>query len=294
MQINSSHPQLVSALVLVAFAIGISGSASAQMQRVRSANDVPPEEIFWAPSIINTASVTNLDRRNLNFTIMHVFGIATNGAADLFGLDGAANIRFGLDYGITNWLSVGIGRSRYDKLVDGRFKASLVKQRHGSSPLAVAVRGSAGIATVSNELDAVGKMNYLGSLMVASKVGRRLSLQLTPMFSHFNTVFRSRNADDTIRNERNDHIAVSIGGRMLLTQQVALTVEYTPVIGNRSDGTSNAFAVGVDLETGGHVFQLFVTSSQWLTEQHMIARNSDNAFAGDVRLGFNVNRVFAL
>jgi len=294
MENTNSQPWRVPIVLIVMSFAGMAVSAAAQMPRVRAADEVPAEEIFWAPSIINTASVTNLDRRNLNFTIMHVFGIATNGVTDLFGLDGAANIRFGLDYGITNWLSVGLGRSRYDKLVDGRFKANLVNRRPGASPVAVAVRGSAGIATVANDIDAVGKMNYLASLLVATKIGDRLSIQLTPMFSHFNTVFRSRNADNAIVEEQNDHVAISIGGRLLLTDQVALTAEYTPVLGERSDGTMNSFAVGVDLETGGHVFQLFLTSSQWLTEQHMIARNSDNAFAGDVRLGFNVNRVFAL
>ena len=290
---NISKSQVALMAQLLAGVVAVAG-ASAQMPRVRAIDKLPAEEIFWAPTIINTASVTNLDRRNLNFTIMHVFGIATNGVTDLFGLDGAANIRFGLDYGVTDWLSVGVGRSRYDKLVDGRFKLNVLKQRRGGSPLAIAVRASGGIATVKNGLDAVGKMNYLASALIARKIGRRVSLQLTPMYSHFNTVFRSLDANDSIINERNDHVAVSVGARLLITQQVALTAEFTPVIGDRSDGTTDAMAIGVDLETGGHVFQLFLTTSQWLTEQHMIARNFDDAFDGDIRLGFNVNRVFAL
>jgi len=101
--------------------------AFAQMPRERADPGGPVEEVFWAPTVVLTNSVTNLPQGNLNFTIMHSFGIATDGVQDLFGLDGAANIRFGLDYGVFDRLSVGVGRSRFDKLYDARFKANVLR-----------------------------------------------------------------------------------------------------------------------------------------------------------------------
>lgn len=277
----------------LAFLLG-TADLYAQMPRERADVEGPVEEIFWAPNVILTSSVYNLPQGNLNVTILHSFGIATNGVEDLFGLDGAANIRFGADYGITDRLSVGIGRSRFDKLYDARFKANLLRQMEDDSvPIDVALKGDLGITTVENGFEFVDRLNYFASLMVARKFSDRISLQVMPMYSHFNTVFIERSGG-RILEEENDHFAVGLAGRLVLSRRFALQAEYLPVIGPRSDGTTDAFSVGLDIETGGHVFQLFFTTSQWFTEQHVIARNTDDFFAGDFRFGFNVNRVFRL
>lgn len=280
-------PLLILSLLLLA------DVALAQMPRQRANPGGPVDEIFWAPSVINTASVTNLPKGNLNFTIMHAFGVATNGVEDLFGLDGAANIRFGLDYGVSDRLSLGIGRSRYDKLYDFRFKAKLLRQtKDGRIPLEVALKGDMGIMTLENGFETSDRMNYLASLLIARKFSDTFSLQLTPMYSHFNTVFIERNTAGEVVEEENGHMALGIAARFVLSERVALLLEYLPVLGNRSDGTTDAAAIGLDIETGGHVFQLFFTSTQWMTEQHVIARTTDDFFKGDFRFGFNINRVF--
>lgn len=265
------------------------------MPRERADPGGPVDEVFWAPSVILTSSVTNLPGGNLNVTIMHAFGIATDGVETLFGLDGAANIRFGVDYGVFDRLSVGIGRSRFDKLYDARFKANLLRQtKDGRIPVEVALKGSVGIMTLRNGFDFADRLNYFASLLVARKVTDRLSVQVAPMFSHFNTVFIERGAGGEVVEERNDHIALGLAGRYVLSPRFALLAEYLPVLGARSDGTTDVISLSLDIETGGHVFQLFFTSSSWLTEQHALARNADDFLAGDFRFGFNVNRVFSL
>ncbi|NBC16161.1 MAG: hypothetical protein GVY18_02465 [Bacteroidetes bacterium] len=274
---------------------GLARPAQAQMPRERANPGGPVEDTFWAPTLIMTSSVMHLPQQNLNFTIMHSFGIATDGVETLFGLDGSANIRFGLDYGVTDWLSLGIGRSRFDKLYDGRVKARLLQQRKDNRiPVTLSLKGDVGIVTTENGFDVQDRLNYLGAVLIARKFNDRLSLQVTPMFSHFNTVFISRDLDGEIITEENDHLAVGLGGRYAFNDRWAILAEYIPVFGDRTDGTENAVAVGVNIETGGHVFQLFLTTSQWMTEQHTIARNTDDFFAGDFRFGFNVNRVFRL
>ncbi len=277
-------------LLLTILLLSFSTPLLAQIPRERARTD-RPEEIFWAPSLVLTSTVTNLPQGNLNFTIMHAFGVVSNGAEDLFGLDGAANIRFGLDYGVTDRLSIGFGRSRFDKLYDFRFKANLLRQT-SNMPLELAVKGDVGITTMENGFDFNDRLSYLAAVLVARKFSDKLSLQLTPMFSHFNTVFILRGADGEIIEEENDHLGVALGGRYLLSERWAIVAEYIPVFGDRSDGTTDAFSVGAEIETGGHVFQLFFTSSQWMTEQHTLARNTDDFFGGDIRWGFNVNRVF--
>ena len=272
----------------------LASDAIAQMSRERADPNRPVDELFWAPTVIGTTSVTNLPAGNLNYTIKHSFGLVSSGIENLYGLDGSANIRFGIDYGLTDAVSIGMGRSRFDKVYDFRVKANLMRQTEsGSRPLEIAVMGDAGITTLENGFSFNDRLNYLGMLMVGRRVSEKLSVQVSPMVSHFNTVYIERDSNGEILEEENTHIGVALAGAFRLSRQAALLVEYVPVLGERSDGTVNALSVGIDLETGGHVFQLFFTSSDWLTEQHMMARNDDDFLAGDFRWGFNINRVFA-
>ena len=288
-------PSMFLRTLCLVMVVGLSAEAShAQMPRERVDPGGPVEEVFWAPNVVLGSSVYNLPQSNLNVTIMHAFGIVTNGVQDLFGLDGAANIRFGVDYGLHDRLSIGVGRSRFDKLYDVRFKAKLLRQmKDNSFPVDVALKGDVGIMTVENGFDFADRLNYFASLLIARKLGERISLQVTPMVSHFNTVFIERSGG-RILEEENDHVALGLAGRFVLSRRLALQVEYLPVLGARSDGTTDALSIGLDIETGGHVFQLFFTTSQWLTEQHVLARNTDAFSDGDFRFGFNVNRVFRL
>ena len=280
-------------LLLIVFFLFICPHAEAQIERRRANPGGPVEDVFWATQIIGTSSVTNLPKKNINFSIHHVFGIATNGIDDLFGLDGSANIRFGLDYGVTDRLSVGFGRSRFDKLYDFRFKANVLRQtKDNKMPIELALKGDIGMATIANGLSFKDKLNYFASVMIARKFSEKLSLQVSPMYAHFNTVYKERGPADSIIEEENAHLAIGLAGKFAFIPRAALIVEYVPVLGERSDGTKDTFAVGLDYETGGHVFQVFATTSQGLTEQHLIARNVDDFFSGDFRFGFNVHRVF--
>jgi len=267
---------------------------AAQMPRQRANPGGPVDEVFWAPEVVHLVSVTNLEKNNLDFNIKHTFGVLTNGVEDLFGLDAAANIRFGLDYGITDWLSVGVGRSRFDKLYDGRFKLNALRQKKdGSIPLELAFTGNAAILTVKNGYEVVDRLSYMGGVILARKFSERISLQVTPMFTHFNTVTIERDINDQVVEEINDIVALGIAGRVVLTERLAFLVEYIPVLGDRNDQTEDALSVSFDIETGGHVFQLFFTTSQGMTAQHVIARNRDDFLSGDIRFGFNVHRVFS-
>ena len=288
------HHRLFSYVVCLSLVCLSTLDVVAQLPRQRANPGGPVEEVFWSPSVVHLASVSNLDKNNLNFSIKHSFGIVSNGVEDLFGLDAAANIRFGFDYGITDWLSIGIGRSRFDKLYDGRFKLNAVRQRKdGSIPLEVAFIGNAAILTLKNGYDPMDRLSYMGGVILARKFSDRISLQVTPMFTHFNTVTIERDINDQIVEEINDIVALGVAGRVGLTERVSLLLEYIPVLGDRNDQTTDAISVSFDIETGGHVFQLFFTSSQSMTEQHVVARNRDDFLNGDIRFGFNVHRVFS-
>lgn len=259
------------------------------MERERVNPGGPVEETFWAPNLIGMETVENISAQNLNVTIMHSFGILTDRTLqDFFGLDDPPNVRLGLDYGITDKWSLGIGRTTFRKVVDLRSKLTVLREtKDGSVPLSLSLKGDIGLTTQENNRPISDDLNYFISLPIAKKFNDRLSLQAAPMYSHFNTV-------SSFDNEKNDLFALGLGGEYHLSRRYALMAEYYPVLSERNPGTKNAFALGLNIETGGHVFQLFFASSNWHTEQYVISTNDEDFWAGDFRFGFNVNRIFTI
>ncbi|MDZ7693514.1 MAG: DUF5777 family beta-barrel protein [Balneolaceae bacterium] len=261
--------------------------AQMERERVTGQPDEAVSETFWAPKLAGMSTVETLGEKNMNVTIMHNFGpLNQEPFRNFLGMDFGATVRLGIDYGITEQWSVGVARTSPQKLYDFGSKLRLFQQnRGGSIPISVAVKGNLGINTNENGFSFSERLNFLGSVMAARKFSDTFSLQLTPMYAHFNRVFEG---------QENGHFALGIGGEVHLSDRWALMAEYFPVFGDRSAGTKNAFSVGVNIETGGHVFQLFFKSSNWHTEQHVISQNTEDFWAGDIRFGFNVNRVFWL
>lgn len=266
----------------------------AQMERERAVTKRPVDDIFWSPNLVTQATVKNLSKGMLNVNIKHAFGFIDDGANDLFGLDEQVNVRLGVDYGITDKISVGFGRQSDAKVFDLRTKINIIEQMSDDSvPLFIAWKGSVARTTAENNLDFEDDLSYFTSVMFARKFGDKLSLQVAPMFTHFNTVIRPREGDELLDAE-NNHYAIGLGLSYKINKTFAINIDYLPVIGERTDNTDNTFSIGLDVETGGHVFQMFFASTRWHTEDYAIARNESQFFENEIRFGFNINRVFGL
>lgn len=261
-------------------------TAKAQLQRERALPDAPVGNLFWAPTNIGISTVQNPDAANLNSTVAHIFGIVSGGVDHFFGLDDGANTRIGLDYGINDRLSMGVGRMTFNKVVDIRGKFNILRQTtSGSTPVDLGVKTSIGISTLSGVgLEFSDRLSYLTSVMIARKFNG-FSLQLSPMIAHFNTV--SATAENQL-------FGVGFLVNYEITDRFALSAEYLPVIGERNPGTTDEMAIALNIDTGGHIFQLFLSTSQWHNEQYIMANNRDRFWEGDIRFGFNINRVFGL
>lgn len=273
-------------ILITLFLILSGATVQAQMERER-ADVEEPVETFWAPTLITQSTTEGLPAGNLNVTIMHSFGIATNNAIqNFFGLDNIQNVRLGVDYGFTDRWSAGMGRSSLFNVIDFRSKYALLQQTtDDSTPVSVSLKGNLAIVTQENGLPIEDDLSTLLSVMVAKKFNDDLSLQLSPMYASFSTV--------PARNE-NSLFSIGIGSEYKFSNRVSLIGEYYPVIGSRNPGTHNAFSLGLNIQTGGHVFQLFFTSTRWHLEQFVLANNTEQFWAGDFRFGFNVNRIFGL
>lgn len=253
------------------------------------------DPLFLAPSVVYLPSLAQLPDGNLNVTIHHAFGLLSSGAEELFGLDAPANIRFGVDYGVTDRISVGVGRSRFDKVYDFRTKVALLKQTEdGGMPVSVSASADLGVTTLKNGYELSDRLNWSAMLLVGRRFTNQISVQVVPMIARFNRLDAEFANDGSLLAAEETHLAVGLAARYAITEVMTVAAEYIPVIGDRTGGTKDAVSLSLNLDTGGHVFQMFVTTSQWMTPQHVVSRNRDAFQDGDLRYGFNINRVFRL
>lgn len=251
---------------------------------------------FWGTHVVNLQSTEKVAPGTLQFMIQHRFGPINGGVFQFFGFD-QASIRLGLEYGINKLLSVGVGRSNYNKTYDGYVKASLLRQAEGSLPFSVLYFGS--IAVNSLHFSDPERVNYFSSrlafvnqLIIASKVSDRFSFELVPTIVHKNLVLAA--------TDPNDFFAVGFGARYKFSKKMALNVEYIYRIPPRYKTTPayanyyNSVSVGVDIFTGGHVFQIVLTNSQAMFEAAYITETNQKWTKGGMSLGFNISRDFLL
>jgi hypothetical protein len=246
---------------------------------------------FKGTRLINGHSVETRNKGALDFLIMHRFGLLNSGGYNLWGLD-QAGIRLGLEYAISNRLSAGIGRSSFEKTYDSYLKYRLLRQSTGAKPMPVSVTLFTSLAVKSDtlanpELKLFDKAANTVQILIARKISPDLSLQIMPTFIHFNTI----NANQL----SNDLLAIGAGGRYKLTKRLSINAEYYHQVNRLNSNSYNAIAIGVDIETGGHVFQLQFTNATSMVEKGFIAENTFNDFfSGDIHFGFNISRTFQL
>jgi len=275
-----------------------SGGAKAQdeLEDLLNAMEEPSIEYakyaFKSTRIINAHSIENVSAGVLDFRILHRFGAVNGGGYELFGLD-QANMRMSFDYGITDRLQVGIGRSNIGKQYDGLVKYKILRQSSGAVNMPVSLSWVGGAIVSSLRWADSDRSNlfssriaYYHQLLIARKFSDKFSLQLSPTVVHRNLV-----ATPDIPN---DVFALGVGGRVKLNSRIATTFDYFYVLPGQLADHNNSLSLGIDIETGGHVFQLHFTNSRGLNEQQFITGQNGRWGQGDIHFGFNLSRVFTI
>jgi len=250
---------------------------------------------FKSTRIMNGHSIERMPEGQLDVRISHRFGTLNSGAYNFFGLD-QSNIHLGLEYGITNWLMVGVGRSEFEKTFDGFAKFSILRQSTGLKEMPVSVSVVTSIALKTLKFPDQTRTNYFTSrlayvaqILVARKISEAISIQVTPSYVHRNLV--------ATELDPNDIWALGAGARLKLTKRVSLNGEYFYIANPKTymnPQIYNPLSLGFDIETGGHVFQLFFTNSLGMTEKQFIGATTGQWKKGDIHFGFNISRVFTL
>lgn len=255
-------------------------------------------QTFDDTRIVNGHSIETNMEGIMTFIISHRFGTLNSGLYNLFGLDNAS-MRMGLDYGITNNISLGIGRSTFQKTVDGYVKYKLLAQSTGERvmPVTVTVLGTTALKTLRRadgiDLSFQQKLSYTAQLLIARKLGPRISLQVMPTYLHRNLV-----RDD----EQNDILSLGIAGQYHFLKNWSISMEYyaTPpsLLPDGEAGLGpqyyQSMAFGIQIDTKGHVFQLQVGNSQGMIEKFFIAETFNSWTDGGIHFGFNITRDFTI
>ena len=258
--------------------------------------------IFKGTKIINLQSVELTNEQELQFIISHRFGTINSGIMDLYGLD-YGSIRMSFDYGIKDWINIGVARSSYGKIIDGSIKYELLHQgkilnlgKLTSSPVSIVGYSAIYIDPVDwrdpNRLNfSTSRLSYVNQLHIARKFNKNLSIQLSPTLLHYNMVPKI--------GEENDLFALGIGSRYKINGSVSLNLEYIPVFQRSFPDTlgipkkRNSLSIGVDIQTGGHVFQLMLTNSIGMYDESFVGGNTGTWKNGDIHFGFNITRPFS-
>lgn len=295
------------ALALIACSTALSAQDDLLAQ-LESEDDASTEkEIIkatWKSPYLINAHTTETERKGvLDFRIAHRFGNLAGdagGGHSFYGLDQASNIRFSFDYGVTDDFTVGLGRSKTNEHLDFLLKYKLLKQKKDGLPFSLVALSNTAYTPKKDPNNYISKaahrFYFANQLVLGSKVTEYFSGLINITHLHKNLVIQK--ADANLPQDNNDLFGIGLGGRCKLTRKLALVGEYNYTFGEfrNSDDVNyyHPLSLGIELETGGHVFHINLSNSPGLINQDLLDAGVDSWLDGEIKLGFTISRFFAI
>lgn len=255
---------------------------------------------FKGTRIVNGQSVELPGKGEMQFMIQHRFGSFRGGIVDFFGLD-QAGIRIGVEYTLPFYegrICIGAARSNYLKMWDGSIKYQMFRQSKGpkSFPFTIDLYAAMGISSIDYADPArqnyfTSRMSYCFQILWARKFCRWFSFQLTPTVLHKNLV--------PLKEDQNTTAHLGFAGKFRISNRVSISAEYFwPISGQNFADVNNVaikgpLSLALDIETGGHIFQLVLSNSQANFDQTFIGETNQDWLNGDIHFGFNISRSFS-
>ncbi len=259
-------------------------------------------QTFKDTRVINAASVETLPGRKLDIRIGHRFGDLVGDAggwSTFFGLESARDVLIGFDIGLSPKFMVGINRTKGNgplkQLINTTLKYKVLSQKVESTPISLTAYTLISASTMksSSNPDAINyfdafahRLAYTIQLIAAKKFSKGFSLQISPSYTHRNIV----DFDDD-----NGIISIGLASRIQLSKVFGAIIDVTyPFSDLRTteNGYYPSIGVGLEIDTGGHRFQINFTNSKGMSENDYIPYSTSNWSDGQFRLGFTISRLF--
>ena len=270
-------------------------------------------QTFKDSRIVNVQSVETLAKRRLDVRIGHRFGdlLGDNGGwATFYGLENATDVMIGAEYGFTDNFTAGLyrtkgagampqGQAGLRQLINGVFKYRLLRQKEGKgTPVTLTVLGVSSLSTakrIEDNPDVLRsfpdfshRMAFTGQLLIARKFSDGLSLLIAPGYTHRNLV---------PFEDENGLFSMGAGARIQLSRVFGIITDVTVPFSSRrntDNGFYPAIGLGLEIDTGGHLFQINFTNATGIMETDYIPYTTSSWLDGEFRLGFTISRVFNL
>lgn len=273
--------------VLIIFTQSVFAQDDLLSQIDSTASNAEVVAAFKAQKIVNLESTKLLGKKELYFVVAHRFGSVKDGFEGFFGLDNAVTqIKF--IYGLNSKISIGAGRS--EQAYDFSIKYLIAPQRENGLPFTFVGFNSLGFNNQMKEsnypkMKFGDRLIYVNQILISRKFNEKFSLELAPTYFHENFV-----VDD---NQSNSQFALGMGGRYKISKRVSINLDYVPHLNRSSTSVyKNPLSLGVDIDTGGHVFQMHFTNSQGIHDAGFLGNTTGDWGKGDIFFGFNLVRVF--
>jgi Membrane bound beta barrel domain (DUF5777) len=272
----------------------------------------PPFPETWNDErLIGSPTTKTVDPGYMEVYFMHrlgnIGGASNGGFHTLYGFDVASDILFGFDFGISKRLMIGISRSKQQELTDVYGKYRLINQKPGGWPISLAFYEDIGITPedtgtlYSGSTEAESRRNifdrvsYLTQAIIASRIDKHISLEILPTLSFRNHVLETINNNNNA-NDENAIPCIGFGGRYMFNKSLGIVVDYYFIISkfrtNNPNPYYNPLSAGIEVKTGGHVFEINLSNAGGLLGNNFIPYTTDNWLKGGFKLGFTISRPF--
>lgn len=300
-------------LFILLIFVSLTTYAQEDLEKLITVEGLPNEKVtatFKSGNLINLKTTETIHRHEMDFRVDHRFGDiagSAGGVKNFFGLDNSTDIRIGFDYGLLDNLNIGIARAKgateVRQLYEGNIKYRFIEQTVDDAvPVSIAVFGSTTLSAMGAAEDPQSaasftnfsdRLSYVTQLIIARKFSSDLSLVLVPSYLHRNY---------TAYNDQNDIFALGIGGRAKVSNRIAIVADYLFPFRKSSNKKYreevsgqhyyNAMGVGLELDTGGHIFHLNFTNATAIQESQFISETNSSWGKGQFRWGFSIARRF--
>jgi hypothetical protein len=287
----------------------ISSSSFAQDEPVAKEKDYPVDAVFESGYLIDAQTTVIPEVKTLEMAIQHKFAPIEDGISNLWGIYGSANIRLGMNYVVAKHFQIGAGVTKKYMMTDVNAKWSILQQtRKNTMPISLALYGVLGsdgrdvsafesgmVQESSGDMPIhyryIDRVNYFSQLIVSRKFCKEFSMQAALSYTHYNAVGTDYD---------HDKIGVHVNGRIKVTPMGSIIFNYdTPLkisgISEQSDwshASKASMAVGYEVSTGTHAFQMFLSSTNSLLQQDNMMWNQNKMDASGFAFGFVITRLW--
>lgn len=244
---------------------------------------------FKGLKVVNFESTKLVAKGEFTFIVAHRFGSVENGFDSFFGLDDAVT-RLNFVFGVSDGFNIGVSRSSFQKIYETSAKYRIARQQENGFPFTIvgfnALLVNTGLSKDNLPLIKFKhRLGYTVQALISRKVSTNFSYLFAPTFFHDNYVM--------VDEQDNSQFALGLGGRYKLSKRMSLNLDYGLHLNRASNSPfRNPLSIGIDLETGGHVFQMHFTNAQGMNTNTFLGQSTGDWGDGNFYFGFNLSRVF--